>query len=171
MEKIDIIGIFGDESSLVAAMEELKEKKVPMKDTYTPYPSHHVFEILQRESSFILASFLYGILAIVLIMAFIIYTSVWDWPVIFGGKPTQAFPSHVIVTEILTILSITILGLLTFSVRAKLYPGKVAKIVVQRATNDQFVLVLDKAELKDLAAVKNILSNHGATEVLEQEAV
>ena len=171
MEKTDIIGIFGDESSLVAAMEALKEKKVPMKDTYTPYPSHHVFEILERKSSFILAAFLYGCLAVVLIMAFIIYTTVLDWPINFGGKPTQAFPSHLVVTEILTILSITILSLFTFSIRAKIYPGKEAKMPVIGCTDDLFVLVLDKAEVNDVAGVKSILSTHGAQDIREQEAV
>lgn len=171
MEKTDIIGIFGDEHSLVAAMEALKAKKVPMKDTYTPYPSHHVFEILERDSNFILAAFLYGCLAVVLIMAFIIYTTVLDWPINFGGKPTQAFPSHIVVTEILTILSITILSLLTFSVRAKIYPGKEAKMPVLGCTDDLFVLVLDKADVKDVADVKSILSTHGAKDILEQEAV
>lgn len=171
MEKTDIIGIFGDEGSLVAAMQALKEKKVPMKDTYTPYPSHHVFEILERDSKFTFVAFLYGVLAIILIAAFIIYTTVWDWPVNFGGKPTQAFPSHIVVTVILTILTITILSLLTFSVRAKIYPGKIARMPVMGSTDDQFVLVLDKALITDLDSVKELLGTHGATQILEQEAV
>ncbi|MEI6576184.1 MAG: DUF3341 domain-containing protein [Bacteroidota bacterium] len=171
MEKTDIIGIFGDEGSLVAAMEELKEKKVPMKDTYTPYPSHHIFEILERESSFILTAFFYGLLAVFAILAFIFWTSVSDWPINYGGKPTRAFPSFIVVTVILTILSITILSLFTFSIKARIYPGKTARQPILRSTDDQFVLVLDKADVKDLAGLKTILSTHGATEVIEQEAI
>ena len=171
MENTDIIGIFGDEGSLVAAMEALKEKKVPMKDTYTPYPSHHIFEILERESKFTFVAFLYGLVAIVGILSFVIYTSVLDWPVNYGGKPTQAFPSFIVVTVIITILTITIPSLLTFSVKAKIYPGKVAKMPVIRSTDDQFVLVLEKSRITDLAAVKAMLSTHGATEILEQEAI
>ncbi|MBK8884585.1 MAG: DUF3341 domain-containing protein [Bacteroidales bacterium] len=57
-------------------------------------------------------------------LAFLYYTSVIDWPVVYGGKPFNSFPSFIVVTIILTIFTVTIASLAAFSARSKLFPGR-----------------------------------------------
>jgi hypothetical protein len=50
MSKKNLIGIFDDEFSLVAAMEELKEKGLPVKEVFTPYPVHEAIHLMGKKS-------------------------------------------------------------------------------------------------------------------------
>ncbi len=166
---MNIIGVFNDETQMVQALHELKEQKVRIDEVYTPYPIHHVFELLERKTSFTWWAFAYGFSAVVLVLAFLYYTSVIDWPLNFGGKPSSAFPSFIVITIILTILSITILSLFTFSVMAVLYPGKKALMPDDRATDDKFVVVIpQQGQAVDPTKLGDILRNHGAAEVYEK---
>ncbi|MHC1707002.1 MAG: DUF3341 domain-containing protein [Bacteroidales bacterium] len=170
MTNKSIVGIFNDEDQLVHAMEALKENQVKIKEVYTPYPIHHVFQLLNRTTTFTWWAFGYGAFAVISVISFLYYTSVVDWPINFGGKPFNAFPSFIVITIILTILTITILSLFTFSYMARVYPGKPAKIFDHRATDDKFVIVIDKEYLKtDHSVINNLLQTHGASEVFEKE--
>ena len=99
------------------------------------------------------------------------YTSVIDWPVNYGGKPFNSFPSFIVITIVLTILTVTITSLFTFSVRSKLFPGQVPVIFDERATDDKFIIVLDSGMLGEETAGEagRIMSEAGATEILEKE--
>jgi hypothetical protein len=169
MSKISIIGVFSDEEQLVTMLHHLKEKKIDIREVYTPYPVHHVFEILERKSRFFWAAFLYGLFAVIGVLSFLYYTAVIDWPLNFGGKPTNAFPSFIVITLVLTILSITILSLFTFSIRAKIFPFKTAKMPDLRATDDKFVVVLDRdGQPLDASTLMKVLQENGADEVYEK---
>jgi hypothetical protein len=64
-----------------------------------------------------------------------------------------------------TILSITILTLLTFSIRAKIFPGKVPEIYHERATDDRFVMVIDKKSMgANTEAINSIITEYGEIE-------
>ena len=172
MEKINIIGIFDEEHQLVDTLHTLTEKQVKVEEVYTPYPIHHVFELLKRKTTFTWWAFFYGLMAVIGVLSFLYYTAVIDWPLNFGGKPTNAFPSFIVITIVLTILSITILSLFTFSIIAEVYPGKKAVMPDVRATDDKFVLVLDRSDLgNNYEMVHQILKEGGASEVYEKASV
>ena len=78
-------------------------------------------------------AYFFGLIAMITILAFLYYAAVISWPLNFGGKPSNAFPSFIVVTLVLTILTVTVLSLLAFSVSSKLYPGKKATIIHERA--------------------------------------
>ena len=64
-----------------------------------------------------------------------------------------------------TILSITILTLFTFSLRAKIFPGKVPEIYHERATDDRFVMVIDKKSMgNNTEAINSIITEYGEIE-------
>lgn len=168
MNKTTIIGVFSEEDQLVSALDALKEKKVIVEEVYTPYPVHHVFESLDRKTSFTWWAFAYGLLAVIGVLSFLYYTAVIDWPLNFGGKPTNAFPSFIIITIILTILSITILSLFTFSVMARIYPGKPARMPDIRATDDKFIVVIGHNAQAEPGLVNTLLQEHGSSEVYEK---
>jgi len=168
MSKTNIVGVFDGEDKLKSAIKAVKEKEVKIKEIYTPYPIHEVFEVMGKKTLFRHAAFIYGFAGAVAVLFFLHYTVVWDWPMNFGGKPFNAFPSFIVITIVLTILTVTILSLFTFSVRAQIYPGKVAKMPDTRATDDMFVMVFDKEKV-DMASISDLLKGEGAIEIYEKE--
>jgi hypothetical protein len=165
-----IVAVYEDEFTMVKAMEEILEKKFRISEVYTPYPVHEVFHALKRRSRLQIAGYFYGLFGAVAVLAFLYWTSVIDWPIIYGGKPFNSFPSFIVVTIVLTIFIVTIASLATFSLRARMWPGKNHKIWDHRATDDRFIIILSEKDNKDhhdWGSVKGILTETGATEVNE----
>ncbi|WP_340113533.1 DUF3341 domain-containing protein [Maribellus mangrovi] len=165
MNKKYILGVFNDEATLVDAFEKIKAKGILPLEVYTPYPVHEILEGMGKKTRITHAAFFYGLFAAIGILSFLTYAAVIDWPLRYGGKPFNAFPSFIVVTIVATILAITLLTLFTFSARAKVFPGKKAKIFHERATDDKFVMVISKESLggseKDIQA---IIKEHGEIE-------
>ena len=94
------------------------------------------------------------------------YAAAISWPLHYGGKPFNAFPSFIVVTIVATILAITILTLFTFSARAKIFPGKKPNIVHERATDDKFVMVFESGQLGDKKElVSSMIKKYGEVEL------
>ena len=165
MSKNYILGVFNDEATLVDAFEKIKAKGVLPVEVYTPYPVHEILEGMGKKTRITHAAFFYGLFAAIGILGFLTYAAVIDWPLRYGGKPFNAFPSFIVVTIVATILSITLLTLFTFSARAKIFPGKKPEIMHQRATDDKFVIVLSKESVGGKEAdIQAIIKEHGEIE-------
>jgi hypothetical protein len=165
------IGIFDDEEKFISSIKSLKDKEFKIHDVFTPYPVHEVFHLLKRKSRLPTAAYFFGLSAVILVISFLYYTSVIDWPIVYGGKPFNSFPSFIVVTIVLTIFTVTIASLATFSARSKLFPGRENTIFDDRATDDKFVIVVDTdildKSLADKAGI--VMKEEGATEVLDKE--
>lgn len=161
-----IVGIFEDEETLLDAIQKVKAKGIGIEEVYTPYPVFEVLELVGKKSKIRVVAYFYGLFGALSILAFLYYTSVISWPLNYGGKPFNSFPSFIIVTLVLTIFTITVLSLFTFSVGAKLFPGQKAKVVDYRATDNLFVMVVQSD--KDYNnEVTTILKEAGALEIKE----
>jgi len=162
-----IIGVFGTEESMMDALCRLMAESFEPAEIYSPYPVHEALRALNRRSKISWASWFYGFFGGLAVLAFLYYTAVIDWPLDYGGKPFNAFPSFITVTLVLIILIVTIFTLLTFSVRSKIYPFKKAVIVDSRATNDKFIMVFDADKVnRDQLLVS--LQEAGAEEIIEK---
>jgi len=165
MNKDYILGVFDDEHDLVEAFGKVKEKGILPEEVYTPYPIHEILEGMGKKTYITHAAFFYGVFAALGILGFLTYAAVFSWPLRYGGKPFNAFPSFIVVTIVATILSITLLTLFTFSARAKIFPGKIPQIMHDRATDDKFVMVLDKKKIGEKEDwVKEVITKHGVIE-------
>ena len=167
-----IVAVYDNEFTMVEAMEEILEKKFRINEIYTPYPIHEVFHALKRRSRLQVAGYFYGLFGALAVLAFLYYTSVIDWPVNYGGKPFNSFPSFIVVTIILTIFIITVASLATFSLRAKMWPGMNHKIYDERATDDKFIIILSEEENaghNEWGSVDRILKESGAVEENSKE--
>jgi hypothetical protein len=165
------IGVFDDEGKFISTIRSLQEEKLQIFDVFTPYPVHEVFHLLKRKSKLPTVAYFLGLFAIFATLAFLYYTSVIDWPLVFGGKPFNSFPSFIVVTIVVTIFSVTIGSLVLFSARSKLFPGRDNTIFDLRATDDKFVIVVD-TNSQDRASdgkVGVIMKDQGAIEVLDKE--
>ena len=167
MDSQYVLGVFDEEESMLAAFRMMKEQEIEIEDVFTPYPIHEILENHGRKSKITVVGWFYGFFASLGVLAFLIYTAVIDWPLNYGGKPSNAFPSFLVITIILTIFSITILSLFTFSWRANLWPSNEKPIYHTEATDDKFVILLNK-EKADTGKVKSVLKETGAIDVIEK---
>lgn len=162
-----MVGVFDNEFDLVKAFEEVKAKGVKIDEVYTPYPIHEILEGMGKKTHITHAAFFYGLFGALSVLGGMYYAAVISWPLNFGGKPFNTFPSFLVVTIVATILITTLTTLFTFSARAKIFPGKEAKVVHPRATDDKFVLVLKSDEPGfDAAVIGKLLKDFGASEVI-----
>lgn len=170
MSKHHIISVFDNEDALLAAIHKSKEEGAQIAEIYTPYPIHEAIEAMGKKSRFTLAAFIFGFSGAFGVLAFLMYTAVYDWPINYGGKPTNAFPSFVVVTIVLTILTITLASLFTFSVRAKVYPGKKYNMPDVRSMDDRFVMVFESHDDDQVnEKLMKLLQEEGATEIYNKE--
>ena len=102
-----IIGVYKDEEALLSAFRQMKEEKIEIEDIFTPYPIHEILEQQGRKSKITIVGWFYGFFAALGVLAFLFHTAVISWPLNYGGKPSNAFPSFLVVTIILTIFSIS----------------------------------------------------------------
>ena len=161
-----MVGVFDNEFDLVDAFDKVKAKGLKIEEVYTPYPVHHILEGMGKKTRITHAAFFYGLFGALGVIGFLYYASVVSWPLHFGGKPFNAFPSFMVITIVATILVVTITTLFTFSARAKIYPGKQIKILDPRATDDKFVMVIDSSKASvDMSEVEALLKENGASEV------
>lgn len=167
MPKKNIIGVFGSEDSMMDALCRLQAENFEPAEIYTPYPVHEALRALKRRSRLSWAAWFYGFFGGLAVLAFLYYTAVIDWPLDYGGKPFNAFPSFITVTLVLIILIVTILTLLTFSIRARIYPFKKAVIIDERVTNDKFIMVFD-SEKVDRDQLFASLREAEAEEIIEK---
>lgn len=165
------VGVFDEEKKLIASIKALKENQLTIHDVFTPYPIHEVLHLLKRKSKLPTAGLIYGITGALSVLAFLYYTSVIDWPIDYGGKPFNSFPSFIVITIVLTIFIVTITSLFTFSVRSKLFPGQIPVIFDERATDDKFIIVIDDTILGEerSGTAARIMKEMGAVEVLDKE--
>ncbi len=162
-----IIGVFGSEDSLMDALCRLLAENLEPAEIYTPYPVHEALRALKRRSRLSWASWFYGFFGGIAVLSFLYYTAVIDWPLNYGGKPFNAFPSFITITLVLIILIVTILTLLTFTIRAKIYPFKKAEILDDRVTNDKFIIVFDAGSV-NRDQVLTSLKEAEAEEIIEK---
>ncbi len=165
------IGVFEDEDKFVSAIRSLQEKKFLIHEVFTPYPVHEVFHLMKRKSRLPAAAYFFGLAGIFSTLAFLYYTSVISWPLVYGGKPFNSFPSFIVVTLVLTILTATILSLGLFSARSKLYPGRDNTIFDYRAADNMFVIVLDTGIMDKSASAlaDGTMREEGAIQVIDKD--
>lgn len=171
MNKKYLVGVFNDEHALVDAFEKALQMGVVIEEVYTPYPIHEILTGMKTKTRITYAAFFYGVFGVIALIGGMYYAAVIDWPMDFGGKPFNSFPSFIVITIVATILIITLLTLFTFSFRSKIYPGKKADIIDIRATNDKFIILLNQENMGiEVPEVTQLFETHGASEVYQKDA-
>ncbi|TKG91173.1 DUF3341 domain-containing protein [Puteibacter caeruleilacunae] len=164
-----LLGVFGDEEHLLDAFEDLKANSYKIEEVYSPYPIHEILTGMGHKTRMTHAAFALGVVAVLGLLGFMYYAAVISWPLIYGGKPFNAFPSFIVVTLVATILIVTLGTLFFFSARAKIFPGKKAEIIHEGATDDKFVIVFNASDIKDNKdELYRLLKRHGVEDIVEK---
>jgi hypothetical protein len=166
-----IIGIFDNDDKVIDAIHLLKEQNIAIADVHAPFGSHHILRDLGKESRIPYGSVLSGAFAIIATFSFIYWTSVINYPLMFGGKPTFAFPSWVVTIYLMTILLTFVGTVIIFQIRTKMMFGNKAPIVHDESTDDKFIMIIEQT--KDMTdqqvdKIKKLLVEQGALEVKMQ---
>jgi len=170
MESINIIGIYDDPDILVAAAKTLKEKDIRIKNIFSPFPIHELWEVLGLKTRLPLLTFIYGTVGLISIYAFLYWTSVVNYPLKFGGKPLNTL-SFIIIIFVGTIFVAVLFTFSTFFIRQKIGPGKKVVMIDPRTTDDKFAIVIERTvEFSDeeVRRITSILKETGAVEILEK---
>ncbi|NIM11708.1 MAG: DUF3341 domain-containing protein [Candidatus Aminicenantes bacterium] len=109
--------------------------------TLTPFHIHEAEHILKTKPSALRFFILIGAVAgLVLSLAFIIFT-VFDWPLITGGKPLVSIPAYIIIAFECTILIGGIVSFMGFLHLNRL--PNVKKIINPLECGNQFIIIKD----------------------------
>jgi hypothetical protein len=164
------IGIFNDEERFITSVRTLHEKGFSIYDVFTPYPVHEVFHLLKRKTKLPTAAYFLGLAGAAATLGFLVWACVISWPIVYGGKPFNSFPSFIVITVVITILFVAIGSLAVFSSGAKLLPGRENTIFDLRSTDDRFVIVVEAftPDGSDAENAGNLMKENGASEVVEK---
>lgn len=166
MEK-NIIGIYEEEQDVVSSIHKLQENQVEIADVFSPYPSHDIIHSLHYKTRLWYMEFLFGVVSISSIFAFLVYAFVYDYPLNIGGKPSMTY-SFVIIMFVGTILLTALASVFTFFIRQNLGPGKKAPIIDIRISDDKFAIVVERtSKMSDerAEAIAQLLRDGGASEI------
>ena len=71
MSKTNIIGVYDDPDVLVSAIKKVKGEGIKIKNVFSPFPIHEVFEVLGLKTRIPYMTFLYGVLGVAVTYAFL----------------------------------------------------------------------------------------------------
>ena len=164
---INIFGVFDDEDKLIAATRAIRDKGIPIKDVVSPYPVEKIFDVLKLKTRIPVAAYIYGVIGLLATFGFLYWTSVVNYPLVFGGKPQNTL-SFVIVIFVM-VINITIAStIVTFFLREKKGPGAVPAYEYEGMTDDKYFIIIEKSEDLDAEEVTGLLKKGGAIEVTEK---
>jgi len=142
-----LVNVFGSEEDIVGAATRARESGYTILDAYTPFAVHGLDVAMGlRPTRLAYVCLALGLTGAIAKLGFQIWTSAWDWPVNVGGKPLVSIPAFVPVTFEVMVLFAGVGTVLAFLLRSRLFPGAAPKATYFRATDDQFVLVLEERD-------------------------
>ncbi|MFN0203893.1 MAG: DUF3341 domain-containing protein [Bacteroidia bacterium] len=172
-----IVAKFWHPERMMEALADVHHRGIPVYDAYTPFPIHGIEQYLDiKRTRLTIAGFIYGCCG--LLAAFLLIVGVYrdwgpdwfqnvfiPWPMDIGGKPSLAWVDFVPISFELTVLFSAHGMVLTFLIVGRYYPGKKAKLLDIRQTDDVFVVAIDADKVKQHDKIKEIFREHGAFEV------
>jgi Alternative complex III, ActD subunit len=171
MAKSFRIGVFEDEERFISSVKALIDKGMDIHEVFTPYPVHEVLHLLKRRTRIPTAAYFFGLLGAISTLSFLIWACVKSWPIVYGGKPFNSFPSFVVITIVITILFVAIGSLAAFSASARIRPGSENTVFDLRATDNRFIIVVksDPENKRKADEAGKMMTENGASEVLVRE--
>tara|TARA_B100000497_G_C7674799_1_gene407556 strand:- start:1640 stop:2161 length:522 start_codon:yes stop_codon:yes gene_type:complete len=160
-----IFGLYDDETELISAVKQAKEKHLDIFDVFSPFPVHGLDPVLGLEESRLhVAGFIYGALGTLTAFLGMTWIFTKDWPIIFGGKPHWSVPAFIPITFELTVLFAAVGMTVTFYIINGLGPGVTNPYLHDRITDDKFCIAFDSHHISESDA-KAFFKATGASEV------
>ena len=154
------LATFDDQDQFLGAAKAIRGQGHTIIDAFTPYPVHGLDPgIGIRPSRLTWVCFLFGMAAVLGALWFEYWVGAIAWPLDVGGKPWNSLPSNVPVAFEMGVLFASFSSVIALFIVCRLYPGKKAKIVSPRVTNDHFVLVVDEDNAQfDIHQIESLIA-------------
>ncbi|MDR9456026.1 MAG: DUF3341 domain-containing protein [Salegentibacter sp.] len=164
-----IHAIYNDDDVLLLAVKQVREARYHIGEIYTPFPVHGLDKAMGlAPTRLAITSFLYGVVGLVVSIWMMQFIMIEDWPQDIGGKPSFSFlqnmPAFVPIMFELTVFFAAHLMVITFYMRSKLWPFKIAENPDVRTTDDKFLMEVDAANL-NVDDLSDFLYKTGASEI------
>ena len=155
-----LLATFEDHDDLLGAAKTIRRDGHTIIDAFTPYPVHGIDAAIGiRSSRLTWVCFIFGIGGALTMLWFEYWIGAIAWPIDVGGKPWNSLPSNVPVAFELAVLFASFSSVLALFGVCRLFPGKKARLVSNRVTDDHFVLVVDEANAQfDVQQIKTLLA-------------
>src|SRR4051794_5250565 len=161
-----VVGCFDEETTLFAAVKNVRKSGYKIHDVYTPFAIHGLDKAMGlRDTSLHTAGFIYGITGTSTALGFITWIFTTDWPLNIGGKPHFSLPAWIPITFELTVLFSSIGMVMTFCYLCQLAPFVKKDHFNLRSTDDLFVMVLECTDKTNENEAVNFLQSIGAKDV------
>lgn len=164
-----IQALYTDDDLLLQAVKQVRDARYHIEEVYTPFPVHGLDKAMGlAPTRLAITSFLYGVVGFFVAVVMMKYMMIEDWPMDIGGKPAFTFiqnmPAFVPIMFELTVFFAAHLMVITFFLRSKLWPFKVAENPDVRTTDDHFCMEVEVANhnTRDLT---DFLYQTGAIEI------
>lgn len=164
-----IHAIYNDDDILLQAVKDTRLNRYRIEEVYIPFHVHGLEDAMGlAPTRLAIASFLYGMVGLVVAVMMVNYMMITDWPQDIGGKPSFSFmenlPAFVPIIFELVVFFAAHLMVITFYLRSKLWPFKKAENPDPRTTDDHFLMEVDVAN-HDVNELSKFLFNTGAVEI------
>ena len=166
-----VVGCFDDENILFPAVKKVRKAGYKIHDVYTPFPLHGLDkELGMRDTSLHTVGFIYALTGLTTALGFISWILTKDWVQNYGGKPHFSLAAWIPIMFELTVLLSGVGMTLTFCYLCQLAPFVKKHHFHPRATDDQFVMVIECTANTNVQEAENFLVAAGAKEVNVQMA-
>jgi hypothetical protein len=161
-----VIGQFATPDEALDAARKVRDSEYSHFDFLTPFPVHGMDEAMGEGRSWIpFATALLAFFGILTAQAMMNYIMIFDWPMNFGGKPFNAWPSFVPVTFELMVLFAAI-GTAVIAIWAgkrDTIPQLPAMVIDTGATVDKFVVWISATDPRfDANRAREFVTSLGA---------
>ncbi|PKQ44352.1 DUF3341 domain-containing protein [Confluentibacter flavum] len=169
MEASKVIhAIYTDDDVLMSAVKKVKAERYHIEEIYTPFPVHGLDKAMGLEPTRIaIASFMYGVVGLIVSIVMMNYIMIQDWPQNIGGKPSFSYienmPAFVPIMFELTVFFAAHLMVITFYLRSRMWPFKKAENPDPRTTDDHFLMEI--AVDGNEEQLESLLKETGAVEI------
>lgn len=163
---------FGHEHDLLEAVRTLRRHDIEIVDVFTPYPVHGLDRAMGlRPSPLTWVCFICGMTGATIALAFERWSLSVNWPLDIGGKPWNSLPSDVPIGFELAVLLAGFGSVFALFGLCRLFPGKQARLVHPRVTDDRFVIVIEETDAVTTPQfVEAVLEPFGLVELEEHLA-
>ena len=163
-----IHALYNDDDVLMDAVKQTRKAHHHIEEVYTPFPVHGLDKAMRLAPTRIaICAFMYGLTGLSFGTWMMNYVMIQDWPQDIGGKPSfsyiQNMPSFVPIMFEETVFFAAHLMVITFYMRSRLWPFKVAENPDVRTTDDHFLM--EVAVNNNESELTSFLQNTGAVEV------
>ena len=163
-----IHALYNDDDVLMDAVKQTRKAHHHIEEVYTPFPVHGLDKAMGLAPTRIaICAFLYGLTGLSFGTWMMNYMMIADWPQDIGGKPSFAYiqnmPAFVPIMFEETVFFAAHLMVITFYMRSKLWPFKVAENPDVRTTDDHFLM--EVAVNNNESELTSFLQSTGAVEV------